>query len=127
MSEVEVKEWEAQESAKVHANEQIIVVKNEGEEKAEWRAGGRPVLLPPGGVQRMPRWVFLLGLKYPGHEKLKELAPGEGSKEYEKAQKIALENQIKLRKAQLAREQEELKDLEASLKKPVVPEKPPEK
>lgn len=98
-----------------HAALEIVTVKNVGDTDAGWQANGQPVNFPPGHVDQIPRWVFLLGLRYPGH-KLEELSADHGKVEYAENQKKLLAAQIEKRKLELATEQAKLKDLENELK-----------
>lgn len=107
-----------------HPNHEIVTVQNLGGDEKSWSADGQAVTLAPkgkdGSVQRMPRWVYLLGLRYPGHSDpetgLKELDARSGSIEFELDQKRRLQADIERRKADLAKQQEELKALEEQIK-----------
>ena len=81
----------------------ILIVKNHSSaEHIVWPADGKIIRLPPGGVGRMRRWQFMLGLKQPnafnkdtGDYHLKELNEEEGTIAYREARAAAAEAEVK--------------------------------
>lgn len=108
------KEWLESGSGPAHPNHEIIVVKNEGDKPASWAADGRPVEIDPGECQRLPRWVFHLGLNYPGHQ-LVECE--DGSEEYERQKQAKLRREIEAKREELKAQQKALADMQAAYKR----------
>lgn len=114
-------DWMESEPRDNHPNQEVILVKNDGDEKVSWCADGRPVHLEPGQSQRLPRWVFHLGVKYPGHN-LREVQKEEAPLEYEKAQAAKLKREREELEKLLKEKKDEQAKVDAAIKK-ALPEK----
>lgn len=81
----------------------VLIVKNHStDQHIIWGADGKVIRLTPGGVGRMRRWQFMLGLKQPnafdketGDYHLKELNEEEGTIAYREARAAAAEADVK--------------------------------